>query len=86
MTDKQDDMLLERYHRANAYAAELEAENERLRNGDGLEYSLSLTNAALRAENERLRTALEKIAAAGNIHPSWLIEDAKAALGSDKAG
>lgn len=70
----------------------LRAENERLRNGDGLEYSLSLTNADLRAAlRDAIDLAEEGWAYAGDyFREKWELDtrlDAlKQALGSDKAG
>jgi hypothetical protein len=37
----------------------------------------------LRAERDRYKACLEKIAASGNVHPSWLVDDAKKALSGE---
>lgn len=67
----------------------LRAENERLREtiAEWQEIHGTMTGDVHRAcqvEIERLRAALEKIANSGNVHSSWLVGDAREALGRDR--
>jgi cell division protein FtsB len=64
---------------------QLRAENERLtEEANDLDSKLGSALRAIgleHADNERLRAALEKIASSGNVHSSWLVGDAREALG-----
>lgn len=63
------------YNRANNYAAELEAENERLK------AAFDNLNHYATDEIERLRAALAKIADASDWHPDDMQAFAREALG-----
>jgi len=65
---------------ADAYEA-LRAENERLlKEGIGMR-GWKIRAESAEAENERLRAALEEIATTeGNLHSSWHVQTARAAL------
>lgn len=67
----------------------LRAENERLKQEQidagayigKMDAEHDAEMAPLLVENERLRAVLEKIANSGNVHSSWLVGDAREALG-----